>query len=61
VKLQKCVRKCWAVWRSIVRGLTAGSNKMCDCDKLKDIPINIGLDEEFVEKAMAARHNMNVL
>eukprot|EP00744_Colponema_vietnamica_P001951 GILI01003150.1.p1 GENE.GILI01003150.1~~GILI01003150.1.p1 ORF type:complete len:343 (+),score=61.02 GILI01003150.1:34-1062(+) len=51
--LKNCYPKCFALWRATQRG--------CTCQNIKETPIKVTLDQEFVEKALATRHNLVLL
>jgi len=64
--LHYCLRKCWAVWRTMVRGskpLEAGATdwEACGCTNLAEVEVKGKIDEEFIENFNGVRHNMLIL
>lgn len=61
-----CLRKCWAVWRTMVRGqlpleATNPVYESCPCDDIVDVKLKGNIDEEFIENLNGVRHNMIIL
>jgi len=61
-----CLRKCWAVWRTMVRGKTPlVANEptwtQCACADLQEVDFAGKIDEEFIENLNGVRHNMVIL